>query len=523
MTRRALLSVFDKTGVVEFARGLSRRGFALLSSDGTARVLRAADLAVTEVAEYTQWPEMMGGRVKTLHPRIHGGILARRDHAGDRAALAEHGIDGIDLVVVNLYPFRATAAKPGASRDEIVENIDIGGPAMVRSAAKNHAHVAVVVDPLDYAAVLAALDEHDGTVPQDLCRRLAQKAFAHTAAYDVAVAAWLDRERTSQPDEPAFGATFALAAERVTALRYGENPHQAAALYRLDGASGPSLAAARVLGGKALSYNNLLDADAALGVVTDFAVPGCAIVKHGNPCGVATAPDLPRAFAAALAGDPVSAFGGILAFNRRLDEATAAALAAAGTFFECIVAPHVDDGAIAALQAAKWGANARVLELGGMPAAPPFVLRQVSGGLLVQQPDVPPPLTTRVVSRRRPEAPELAVLEFGWRVCKHVKSNAIVLVHADREVQAVVGVGAGQRSRVDAVRIAVDKAGARARGAALASDAFFPFADGVEVALAAGVTAVIQPGGSKRDEEVIAAVDRAGAAMVFTAVRHFRH
>lgn len=524
MTRRALLSVFDKTGVVEFARGLQRRGFALLSSGGTCNALRAAGLQVTEVSEYTGSPEMMGGRVKTLHPRIHGGILARRDDRDDRAAMVEHGIEPIDLVAVNLYPFRATAGKEGASRDEIVENIDIGGPSMLRSAAKNHAHVCVVVDPLDYAPVLAALDEHSGEAPGDLRRRLAQKAFAHTAAYDIAIAAWFDRARAALPEEPPFGDNFALAGERVCALRYGENPHQAAAFYRIDGALGPSLATARVCGGKSLSYNNLLDVDAALGVVTDLARPACVIVKHNNPCGAAVAEGLPAAFSSALAGDPTSAFGGIVAFNRRFDRATAAQLVQSGTFFECVAAPHVDDDALEVLATAKWGANARVLELGGMPCQPaPFVVRQVSGGLLVQQPDVSPALTTRVVGKRRPSDAEMSALEFAWRVCKHVKSNAIVLVQATEGVLSVVGVGAGQMSRVDAVRLAVEKAGPRAAGAVLASDAFFPFADGVEVCVAAGVTALIQPGGSKRDEETIAAADRASAAMVFTAVRHFRH
>jgi phosphoribosylaminoimidazolecarboxamide formyltransferase/IMP cyclohydrolase len=524
MTRRALLSVYDKTGVVEFGRGLLRRGFALLSSGGTCRALRDAGLQVTEVADYTRSPEMMGGRVKTLHPKVHGGILARRDDAGDRAALAQHDIDAIDIVAVNLYPFRQTLAKPGVSRDDIVENIDVGGPAMVRSAAKNHAHVCVIVDPLDYAPVLAALDEHEGEVPGELRRNLAQKAFAHTAAYDVAIAAWLDGERAARPEQPCFGGTFALAAERVSTLRYGENPHQAAAFYRLDNATGPSLASSRVRGGKELSYNNLLDLDAALGIVGDFAAPACAIVKHNNPCGAATAATATVAFEAALAGDPVSAFGGILAFNRRLDAALASRLAQAGVFFECIVAPQVDDDAMAALSQAKWGANARVLELGGMPDhTTPFVVRQVSGGLLVQQPDVPPELLMRVVTKRRPTDAERVALEFAWRVCKHVKSNAIVLVQRAGDTLSVVGVGAGQMSRVDSARIAVEKAGAKAKGAVVASDAFFPFADGLEVVLRAGITAAIQPGGSKRDEEVIATADRGDAAMVFTAVRHFRH
>ncbi len=524
MSRRALISVFDKAGVVEFAQGLRRRGFSILSSGGTCRALREAGVAVTDVAEYTGFPEMMGGRVKTLHPKVHGGILARRDQPGDLEAMAQHAIDPIDIVAVNLYPFRATLAKPDVSREEIVENIDIGGPSMVRSAAKNHAHVCVIVDPLDYASVLAALDEHDGETPVELRRTLAQKAFAHTATYDVTIARWLDSERAAQPDEVAFGPNVGLTATRIASLRYGENPHQRAAFYRLDTDTGPSLASARVLGGKELSFNNILDLDAALGVVADLPSPAIVIVKHNNPCGAATAETLPEAFAEALAGDPVSAFGGILATNCTLDVTTAEAMVEDGTFFECIVAPKVEPAALAALSAAKWGASVRVLEIGGWPIqSPTHLVRQVSGGLLVQEPDVSPTISMRVVTRRKPTDEELIAADFAWRVCKHVKSNAIVLVRKNGRVLSVVGVGAGQMSRVDSARIAAEKAGERARGSVVASDAFFPFVDGLEVALRAGATMVVQPGGSKRDQEVVAAADKAGAAMVFTAVRHFRH
>lgn len=517
--KSALISVWDKTGVVELAAVVARCGYRLISSGGTAAALREAGLEVTEVADYTGFPEMMGGRVKTLHPRVHGGILARRDLAEDREAMAASGIDSIDLVVVNLYPFRATVRRPGATREQIVENIDIGGPAMVRSAAKNHAFVAVVVDPADYAEVGDALTEHRGELPAGLRRRLAAKAFAHTAAYDLAIAAWMGAE----DDDGVAGRFWGTACPRLSRLRYGENPHQRAALYAQDEDAGPSLARARQLHGKELSYNNLLDLDAALATVLDLPAVACAIVKHNNPCGAAAAETQEEAFALALEGDPVSAFGGIVAFNQPLDVATARRMAADAVFFEAVVAPAVEPAALAALQAAKWGGNVRVLELGGRPQPPPWVARQISGGWLVQDPDRPPATGTRTVTARAPTAGESAALELAWAVCRHVKSNAIVLARQVEGACAVVGVGAGQMSRVDAARIAVEKAGERARGAVVASDAFFPFADGLEVALQAGVTAAIQPGGSKRDQEVIAAADARGAAMVMTGVRHFRH
>ncbi len=522
MTRRALISVTDKAGVVEFARGLVELGFTLLSTGGTYRVITAAGVPAEEVAGYTGFPEMMDGRVKTLHPKVHGGLLARRDHPDDREAMTQHGIDPIDVVAVNLYRFRETVRKPGVGRDEIVENIDIGGPAMIRSAAKNHAAVAVVVDPNDYQAVLDGLRDNDGRIPADLLRGLAGRAYAHTAAYDMAIADWFAGESGQR-----FGEQFRFGGERVGVLRYGENPHQDAAFYRVPGAGGPSLAGAEQLGGKELSYNNLLDLDAALALALEFERPGCAIIKHSNPCGTAVADEIETAFRAALAADPLSAFGGIVALNRPLDLATARSMVTQGTFVEAIVAPAVAADAMAALLEAKWGKNVRVLQLGGVPeSADAVTLRPISGGFLVQDTDVPrqPLPELRCATVREPSAVERATLEFAWQVCKHVKSNAIVLARSTTDgVLATVGVGAGQMSRVDSVKIAVEKASENARGAVLASDAFFPFADGLETAAAAGVTAAIQPGGSRRDSDVIAAADSAQMAMLLTGKRHFRH
>ncbi|MBL8752752.1 MAG: bifunctional phosphoribosylaminoimidazolecarboxamide formyltransferase/IMP cyclohydrolase [Planctomycetes bacterium] len=525
--RRALLSVTDKTGIAEFARGLAEAGFSLTSTGGTARTLVDAGLSVQEVADYTGFPEMMDGRIKTLHPKVHGGLLARRDVPAHGAAMEQHGIDPIDVLCVNLYRFRETVKKPGITRQEIVEQIDIGGPAMIRSAAKNHASVAVVVDPADYPAVLRALRENGGTLPQDLLRRLAAKAFAHTATYDAAIAQWFDCERRASPGEGFFPQRAVFHGEKLQDLRYGENPHQKAAFYSV-GETSPSLANARQLGGKELSYNNILDADAALGLALEFDQTCCVIVKHANPCGTAVAPTLARAWELALAGDPVSAFGGILATNRTLDAATAQAIVATGTFLEVIVAPHVEPAAMAALQQAKWGPNVRVLDMNGMPDLSlrrRFVARQVSGGFLLQTADIPEQAPERkVATRRAPSEVETQALDFAWKVAKHVKSNAIVLARAAGPGEFhTVGVGAGQMSRVDSAKIAVDKAGERAKGCVVASDAFFPFADGMLVCAKAGATAVAQPGGSKRDEEVVAAADQHGMAMLFTGQRHFRH
>lgn len=525
--RRALLSVTDKTGIVEFAQGLVDVGFSLLSTGGTARTLADASVPAQEVADYTGFPEMMDGRIKTLHPKVHGGLLARRDVPAHGAAMAQHGIDAIDVLCVNLYRFREAVKKPGITRQEIVEQIDIGGPAMIRSAAKNHASVAVVVDPADYPQVLRALRDHGGTLPPELLRKLAAKAFAHTASYDAAIAQWFDCERRTAPGEPFFSPRVTFSGEKLQDLRYGENPHQQAAFYSIGDPS-PSLANGKQLGGKELSYNNILDADAALALALEFDQTACVLVKHNNPCGTAVASTLARAFELALSGDPVSAFGGILATNRTFDAATARAIVASGTFLEVIVAPHVEPAALGALQQAKWGANVRVLDLGGLPDLAlrrRFVARQVSGGFLLQTADIPAEAPGRAVAtRRQPSDPESAALAFAWKVCKHVKSNAIVLARtADDGAHFTVGVGAGQMSRVDSSKIAVDKAGDRSKGCVVASDAFFPFADGLLVCAKAGATAVVQPGGSKRDEEVVAAADAHGMAMVMTGQRHFRH
>jgi len=509
---RALLSVHDKTGVADLARGLAALGWEIVSTGGTLAAIAAAGVPVVAVADVTGFPEILDGRVKTLHPAIHGGLLARRDDPRHRAALAAHGIVPIDLVVANLYPFAATVADPRVSVAAAVEQIDIGGPAMIRAAAKNFRDVVVVTDPADYAGVLADLG--GGGVGEGRRRALAAAAFGHVAAYDTVVAAYL------RSDDPAFPLDWTLAGRKRADLRYGENPHQRAAAYgRLaPGSRAGGVLDARQLGGKDLSFNNLLDTDAAWGVTRPFAEPTVAIVKHTIPCGLASRARLADAFDAALAGDPISAFGGIVALNRPVDGETAARLAE--VFFEVIVAPGFDADALACLAAKK---GLRLLELAA--PAPGGVadwdVRPIVGGLLVQQADgrVDDPAGWRVVTRRAPTAAEWADLDYAWIAARFVKSNAIVLA---RE-RAVVGVGSGQPNRLESVGIAARRAGARATGAALASDAFFPFADGLEAAAAAGVTAVAQPGGSVRDAEVITAADAAGLAMVFTGVRHFRH
>lgn len=515
--QRALISVSDKRGVVEFAAGLADLGVELLSTGGTHKVLSQAGLQVREVADYTRFPEMMGGRVKTLHPLIHGGILALRDVPGHTQSMAAHGILAIDLVAVNLYPFRETAAR-GLSRSDTIEQIDIGGPSMVRSAAKNHRFVAVIVDPERYEQVLAEMRASGGEVGEATRRALALEAFRHTAAYDAAIAGWL----AAQEEEGGFPGIHVQIGEKVQDLRYGENPHQEAALYRRLEGAGPSLATARQLSGKELSFNNFLDLDAAIRLVAEFGRPAAAVIKHGNPCGCALHEEPALAFAAALSGDPVSAFGGIVAVNRPVDRDLAQAMTAEGTFLEAVAAPAFTAEGLALLREARWGANVRLMEIPGIGyPAEPWELRPISGGFLLQESDRPGLADPdfRCVSRRAPSDEEREELLFAWHVAKHVKSNAIVLSRERR----VVGVGAGQMSRVDSVEIAVRKAGDRARGAALASDAFFPFPDGLEAAAAAGATAAIEPGGSRRDEEVIAAADRAGMALVFTGVRHFRH
>ncbi|GLS18022.1 bifunctional purine biosynthesis protein PurH [Labrys miyagiensis] len=521
---RALLSVSDKTGVVDFARALASHGVELVSTGGTYKALVEGGLTVKEVSELTGFPEMMDGRVKTLHPKVHGGLLAIRNNAEHRAAMTVHDIAPIDLLVVNLYPFEATLAR-GGSFEDLIENIDIGGPAMIRAAAKNHDDVTVIVDVADYDEVLAELAENDGATTLAFRRRLAAKAYARTGAYDAAISNWF--AGTLEIDTPAFRAIGGTLAE---ALRYGENPHQSAAFY-VTPEKRFGVATAAQLQGKALSYNNLNDTDAAFECVAEFDPARSAavvIVKHANPCGVAEAPTLAQAYEKALACDPVSAFGGIIAVNRELDADTASRIVE--IFTEVIVAPAASAAAIAIISAKK---NLRLLVTGGLPdpRAEGLTAKTLAGGLLVQGRDnaVVDDMTLKVVTRRAPSEQEMADMRFAFRVAKHVKSNAIVYAKDG----ATVGVGAGQMSRVDSARIAAAKATDAAKAAGLretltqgsvvASDAFFPFADGLEAAVAAGATAVIQPGGSQRDAEVIAAADAAGLAMVFTGTRHFRH
>ncbi len=509
--KRALLSVSDKTGLVDFGRGLAELGWELVSTGGTARTLREAGLEVMEVAELTGFPEILGGRVKTLHPAVHGGILARRtpEHL---AELEAHGIAPIDLVVVNLYPFEATVAKAGVTLAEAVEEIDIGGVTLLRAAAKNYAHVGVVSDPGQYPAVLDEL-RRLGKLPLETRQRLALAAFRHTARYDAAIGEYL--ERTFALERFLFPAELHLNAVKLSELRYGENPHQHAALYSVGGARGPL--GGTLLQGKELSYNNLLDLDAAWRAAQDFQRPTVAIIKHTNPCGLASGDTLAAAFPHALAGDPVSAFGSVIACNRPVDEALVAEFG--DLFIECIAAPDFTPGAQAALAASRKNCRLVVIPPGSDEGLP-WEVRAIRGGLLVQDRDaILSKGEWKVVTQRAPTGEEMDALRFAWAVGKHVKSNAIVLVRGE----ALVGVGAGQMSRVDAVHLAVRKAGSRAAGTVLGSDAFFPHPDGVEEAARAGVTAIVQPGGSRRDAEAIAAADEAGMAMLFTGVRHFRH
>jgi phosphoribosylaminoimidazolecarboxamide formyltransferase/IMP cyclohydrolase len=518
---QALLSVSDKTGLVDFARGLARLGVKLLSTGGTAKALAEAGLPVTEIGEYTGFPEMLDGRVKTLHPKVHGGILARRDLPAHVAALEKHAIPPIDLVVVNLYPFRETVAKPGCTLDDAIENIDIGGPTMVRAAAKNWQHVGIVVDPADYGALLAELQA--GRALSTATRfALARKAYSHTASYDGAISNWLTA-RGPDGAAAAFPDRFNLQAEKVQDLRYGENPHQQAAFYRDEKPLPGAIAAYRQLQGKELSYNNIADSDAAWECVKTFAETGCVIVKHANPCGVAIAGTPLDAYRKAWTTDPTSAFGGIIAFNRPVDAATLEAVSA--QFLEVLIAPGYTADALAVIARKQ---NVRVLEIALPPAgdAPrgDWDWKRVGGGFLLQTPDARnvAPAELRVVTKMAPTAEQLADLMFAWRVAKFVKSNAIVYCGGGQ----TLGIGAGQMSRVDSTRIAAMKAkaaGLSLDGAVVASDAFFPFRDGLDVVADNGAVAVIQPGGSMRDQEVIAAADERGIAMVFTGIRHFRH
>jgi phosphoribosylaminoimidazolecarboxamide formyltransferase / IMP cyclohydrolase len=519
---RALISVFDKTGIVDFAKRLAALKIEILSTGGTSKLLREANVAVKDVSDFTGWPEMLGGRVKTLHPKVHGGLLYRRKNKDDQAQAAEHGISPIDLVVVNLYPFEATAAKSGLTAEELIENIDIGGPTMLRSAAKNFESVTVITDPADYARVATELEAAKET---SLATRvdLARKVFATTSRYDGMITTELERlsaatghveltDRTLLPER------VHISLRRQEELRYGENPHQAAALYVPAGREVHGLAAAKQLQGKELSYNNFVDLEAARSIAAEFKKPAAVIIKHNNPCGTAEQETLHDAYLKAFACDPVSAFGGVLAFNQVVDAATAEEVVK--LFAECIVAPGFDEKAKAIFATKK---NLRLFELppNGLDPEKELQLKRILCGMLVQQPDLGELKDSelRTVTKRVPTAEEMATMRFAWKVSKHVKSNAIVFA----KDSATLGVGAGQMSRVDSVKIAVMKAQSPLTGSVVASDAFFPFPDGVEEAAKAGATAVIQPGGSMRDNDVIAAADRLNLAMVFTGMRHFLH
>jgi len=526
--RRVLISLSDKQGLIPFAQGLVRLGFELLSTGGTRKSLEAAGVPVLDVAQYTSFPEMMDGRVKTLHPKVHGGLLGRPDLAEDAKSMADHGITPFELVVVNLYPFVETISKPAVTPEEAIEQIDIGGPSMLRSAAKNHKYVGVVTTPAQYGRVLQELEQ--GALSFAFRRELAAAAFEMTARYDRAIADYLAGLTTdsaspaSSSDDKDFPPQLSLNYQRRSSLRYGENPHQRAAFYVEANPPASTLAAAEILHGKELSYNNLLDLDAAMQIVREFSQAAAVVIKHNNPCGCAVATTLSDAYVKADAGDPVSAFGSILGFNREVDEATADQLCAPGHFIEAIVAPGYSATAFAKLTTIpKWKANVRLLKSPPMLEARPLSqeYRRVTGGMLVQDRDESAEQTSawKVVTSRTPTASEMADLEFAWLVCKHVKSNAILFAKGEQ----VVGVGAGQMSRLDSAFIAAYKANDRARQGVCASDAFFPFRDGIDQIHQAGITAVIQPGGSKRDDEVIAACNEFGIAMIMTGQRHFRH
>jgi len=519
--KRALISVSDKSGLIDLAKTLIELGVEILSTGGTSTALSNAGIPVTNVSDVTQFPEMLDGRVKTLHPAIHGGLLAVRSNPAHMAKIAEHGIKPIDLVIINLYPFAATIAKPGVTREEAIENIDIGGPSMVRSAAKNHASVGVVTDPKDYPAIIDELNATGGELSETLRRELAAKAYAHTGAYDALIAEYLRAEIDGFPEK------LPLAFTKAQDLRYGENPHQKAAFYRQDGFNLPSIATAKQLHGKELSFNNIYDVNGAYELGQEFAnneQPFAAIIKHTNPCGAALAPTLDEAFKRARAGDPLSAYGGILALTRTVDKATAEAITAPNTFFEAIIAPGYDDDAIEILTLKKkWGANLILLQTPNRekPLENQWDYKRVVGGLLVQSLDIkevnPDDLT--VPTKRTPESEEVDDMLFAWKLVKHVKSNAIVIAKDHQ----LIGTGAGQMNRVQSVRIAATQAGDKAKGAVLASDAFFPFDDGPQAAGEAGITAIIQPGGSKKDADSIAMADQYNMAMLLTGTRHFRH
>lgn len=513
--KRALVSVSDKTGVVEMAKGLAALGAEILSTGGTAKALRDAGVAVTDVAAYTGSPEILDGRVKTLHPKIHGGLLGRRSVPAHVSQMQQHGIGSIDVVVVNLYPFEATISKPDCPFEEAIENIDIGGPSMLRSAAKNHEDVTVVVDPADYARVLEALKT--GTVEPALRRELAMKVFQHTARYDSLIAGYLEKQ--VQGSEGKFPAVLSLQFERVETLRYGENPHQQGAFYRELNAKEPSVSRAKVLHGKAMSYNNFLDANSALELAKEYDDTAVVIIKHNNPCGVALGATPVEAYVKARETDPVSAFGGVIAFNRPVD--LAAAKEITSTFVEVVIAPGYAEDALAELKRKK---DLRLLDIGPLSKVKPegIDLKKLVGGLIVQDRDLGALGDLKalpVPTQRKPTAEEYATCAFAWKVCKHVKSNAIIYARPGQ----TVGIGAGQMSRVDSVKLAGMKAVLPVKGCVMASDAFFPFRDGLDAAAQAGITAVIQPGGSIRDQEVVKAADEHGMAMILTGMRHFRH
>ena len=517
--QRVLISVYDKTNLLEIANALAQRRVEILSTGGTARHLRDAGIDILEVSDYTGFPEMLDGRVKTLHPKIHGGLLADRDNAEHNTQAEAHGITPIDMIICNLYPFEATVAKPGVTLPEAIENIDIGGPTMIRAAAKNYRHVAVLTESSQYPQIIADLEANDGCLSEEKLFELAKAAFAHTAHYDTAIAAYL-ADIDSQPDEFATDLTLRFKKERT--LRYGENPHQRAAFYKTGTSPGACAAWANQLSGQPLSFNNLLDLEAALEIVKDFETPACAIIKHNNPCGLATADNLQDAFTNALECDRTSAFGSIVGLNRKVTIQTANIIreaANAGVKIDAIIAPSYTEKALRALSRVK---RRPILEAGSLSSAEPVLqIRNITGGVLVQDPDVHDlgADDLEVATSRAPTEAEIESLLFAWKACKHVKSNCILLANGTQSV----GIGAGQMSRVDAAIIAIRKAGEKANGAVLASDAYFPFPDGVEIAGEAGISAIIQPGGSVNDAPVIETADAYGMAMVLTGVRHFRH
>ncbi len=517
--RRAIISVSDKKGIVDFARKLSDMGVSILSTGGTSKVLKESGIPVSDISDYTGFPEMMDGRVKTLHPKVHGGILGRRDSPQHMKEMAEAGIEPIDMVVINLYPFESVTSRPDCTFEEAVENIDIGGPSMVRSAAKNFESVAVVTDPADYDAIIREMEDADGGLSRETRFLLARKAFSATARYDVLISHYLDKISIKEEESIHFPEIYTPVFEKVQHLRYGENPHQRGAFYREIGFKGAAVARARVLQGKEMSYNNYLDANSALELVREFDEPTAVIVKHNNPCGVASADELRDAYCLARDTDPVSAFGGVIAFNTLVDEYTAEEMVK--TFAEVVVAPEYTEEALKLFQ--KKG-NLRLLEIGPLRPVSKDTMdfKRVVGGLLLQDMDlgIQGDLDhLKVASTRPPTEEEMNALRFSWRVCKHVKSNAIVF---GRNSQTV-GIGAGQMSRVDSVRLAITKARTEVRGCVMASDAFFPFRDAIDEAARVGITAIIQPGGSIKDQDVIKAIDEYHMAMVFTGVRHFRH